>query len=126
MNKFLAIGRLTGEPDIRRTQEGTCVARYTLAVNRNKDEADFISCVAFGKAGEFAEKYLHKATKIAIVGRVQTGKYTNKEGRTVYTTDIVVENHEFVESKAVESPQTAPQTAPDEFLPANDEELPFR
>lgn len=126
MNKFLAIGRLTGEPDIRRTQEGTCVARYTLAVNRNKDEADFISCVAFGKAGEFAEKYLHKATKIAIVGRVQTGKYTNKEGRTVYTTDIVVENHEFVESKAVESPQAAPQTAQDEFLPANDEELPFR
>lgn len=93
------------EPEVRYTfgENQTAIARYTLAVDRrfNKEEqsADFINCVAFGKNGEFAEKYLHKGTKIAIIGRIQTGSYTNKDGQKVYTTDIVVEEQEFVESK---------------------------
>lgn len=99
------MGRLVREPEVRYTigENQTAIARYTLAVDRrfNKDEqsADFISCVAFGKNGEFAEKYLHKGTKITIVGRIQTGSYTNKDGQKVYTTDVVVEEQEFAESK---------------------------
>lgn len=100
------MGRLTRDPEVRYSQgdNATAVARYTLAVdrrfNRNNDEqtADFINCVAFGKSGEFAEKYLHKGTKIAITGRIQTGSYTNKDGVKVYTTDVVVEDQEFAES----------------------------
>lgn len=105
MNKVILIGRLTRDPEIRYSQgeNATCIGRISLAVDRrfNKEEqsADFISCVAFGKNGEFAEKYLHKGTKIAIVGRIQTGSYTNKDGQKVYTTDIVVEEQEFAESK---------------------------
>lgn len=107
MNKWHGIGRLCGDPEIRYTQDdkATCIARYRLAVDRKgrKDggqpEADFIPCVAFGKNGEFAEKYLKKGMKIAVVGRIQTGSYTNKDGSKVYTTDIVVEEHEFCESK---------------------------
>ena len=100
MNKVILIGRLTRDPDIRYTQgeNPIAVARYTLAVDRrfakhddpNAQTADFISCVAFGKGGEFAEKYLHKGTKIALSGRIQSGSYTNKDGVKVYTTDIVV------------------------------------
>ena len=107
MNKTILMGRLCADPDVRYTtgDKAICVARYRLAVNRmySKDgeqQADFISCVAFGKNGEFAEKYLHKGIKIAIVGRIQTGSYTNKDGQRVYTTDVVVENQEFAESKA--------------------------
>lgn len=107
MNKVILMGRLTRDPEVRYSQgeNATAVARYTLAVNRrfvrNDEErtADFINCVAFGKSGEFAEKYLHKGMKIVIVGRIQTGSYTNKDGVRVYTTDIVVEDHEFAESK---------------------------
>ena len=110
MNKVILMGRLTREPDVRYTQgeNQMCVARYTIAVDRrvsrnanNNGEptADFIGCVAFGRQGEFAEKYLHKGMKIAVEGRIQTGSYTNKDGQKVYTTDIVVENHEFCESK---------------------------
>ena len=105
MNKAILMGRLVREPEVRYTigENQTAIARYTLAVDRrfNKDEqsADFISCVAFGKNGEFAEKYLHKGTKIAIVGRIQTGSYINKDGQKVYTTDVVVEEQEFAESK---------------------------
>ena len=118
MNKVILMGRLTRDPDIRYTegQNGQmCIARYTLAVDRRmakKDDsqsADFISCVAFGKAGEFAEKYLHQGTKIAVTGRIQTGSFTNKEGQKVYTTDVVVEEHEFAESKA--SAETSQQPA---------------
>ena len=98
MNKVILIGRLTRDPDIRYTQGENCIARYTLAVDRKKDETDFISIVAFGKSGEFAEKYLRKGTKIAIEGRIQTGSYT-KDGAKVYTTEVVAEKHEFVESK---------------------------
>ena len=106
MNKVILMGRLTRDPDVRYGADGQGgYARYTLAVdrrfNRNGDEntADFISCVAFGKAGEFAEKYFRKGTKIAVTGRIQTGSYTNKDGVKVYTTDVVVEEQEFAESK---------------------------
>ena len=107
MNKVILMGRLTRDPEVRYSQgeNATAVARYTLAVdrryNRNNDEqsADFINCVAFGRNGEFAEKYLRKGTKIAATGRIQTGSYTNKDGVKVYTTDIIVEEQEFAESK---------------------------
>lgn len=107
MNKVILIGRLTRDPDVRYTQgeEPTAVARYTLAVDRKykrdgEATADFINCVAFGKNGEFAEKYLHQGVKIAVCGRIQTGSYVNREGRKIYTTDIVVEEYDFCEKKA--------------------------
>lgn len=107
MNKVIIMGRLTRDPEVRYSQRGNsqneiCVARYTLAVDRRGKEAgtDFPSIVAFGKAGEFAEKYLRKGTKIILTGRVQTGNYTNREGVRVYTTDIVAEDQEFAERKA--------------------------
>ena len=107
MNKVILMGRLTRDPEVRYSQgeNPTAIARYTLAVdrrfNRNNDDqsADFIGCVAFGRAGEFAEKYFRKGTKIAVTGRIQTGSYTNKDGVRVYTTDVVVEEQEFAESK---------------------------
>ena len=111
MNKVILMGRLTRDPDVRYSQNSDgamAIARYTLAVDRRRrpngdsseQTADFISCVAFGRAGEFAEKYLHQGTKIAITGRIQTGSYTNKDGQRVYTTDVVVEEQEFAESKS--------------------------
>ena len=113
MNKVILMGRLTRDPEVRYTQgeQPMAIARYSLAVDRrfarNNQEgqqtADFISCVAFGKNGEFAEKYLHKGTKIVVEGRIQTGSYTNKDGVKVYTTDIVVESQEFAESKNAQS-----------------------
>ncbi|MDO5382512.1 MAG: single-stranded DNA-binding protein [Eubacteriales bacterium] len=115
MNKVILMGRLTRDPDVRYSQgaDGSmAVARYTLAVDRrrsrnnsdgNEQTADFISCVAFGRAGEFAEKYLHQGTKIVVTGRIQTGSYTNKDGQRVYTTDVVVEEQEFAESKSAAS-----------------------
>ncbi len=107
MNKVVLMGRLTRNPDVRYSQgeKATCVARYTLAVNRRfrrdgEQDADFINCVAFGRQGEFAEKYFRKGTKVLITGRIQTGSYTNREGQKVYTTEVVVEDQEFAESKA--------------------------
>lgn len=140
MNKVILMGRLTRDPSISYTQansaqESTCVARYALAVDRrfNRDgerKADFISCVAFGRQAEFAEKYLRKGTKIAITGRIQTGSYANRDEQKVYTTDVVVEEQEFAESKA--SGQTAQQNpasaSEDGFMEIPDgleEELPF-
>lgn len=107
MNKVILMGRLTRDPNVRyiadRNGEQMAVARYTLAVDRRRkgqeSEADFISCIAFGRGGEFAEKYLHQGKKICVSGRIQTGSYTNKEGQKVYTTDVVVEDQEFAESK---------------------------
>ncbi len=107
MNKVILMGRLTRDPEVRYSQgeQATAIARYTLAVDRrfkrdgDQQSADFIQCVAFGRAGEFAEKYLRKGTKIAVTGRIQTGSYTNKDGQKVYTTDVVVEEQEFAESK---------------------------
>ena len=107
MNKVILMGRLTRDPEVRYSQgeNRMAVARYTLAVDRRarrdgEQSADFISCVAFGKAGEWAEKWLRKGIKIAITGRIQTGSYTNREGQKVYTTDVVIEEQEFAESKA--------------------------
>ena len=137
MNKVILMGRLTRDPEVRYSQgdNATAVARYTLAVDRRfrRDgdaSADFIGCVAFGRQAEFAEKYLRKGTKIAITGRIQTGSYTNRDGQKVYTTDVVVEEQEFAESKA--SGQTAQQNpasaSEDGFMEIPDgleEELPF-
>ena len=109
MNRVILMGRLTRDPEVRYSagDSSTCIARYTLAVDRrfgkgndnDGNNADFIPCVAFGKSGEFAEKYLKKGTKVAVVGRIQTGSYVNKEGTKVYTTEVVVEDQEFAESK---------------------------
>lgn len=107
MNKVVLMGRLTKEPVIHlpEYQDGTTVARYTLAVDRRRSQqqersADFISCVAFGKAAEWVQKYLHRGTKICISGRIQTGSYTKQDGTKVYTTDVIAEEQEFAESKA--------------------------
>ena len=107
MNKVILMGRLTRDPEVRYSQgeSATAIARYTLAVdrrfNRNNDEnsADFIGCVAFGRSAEFAERYLRKGTKVVVTGRIQTGSYTNKEGQRVYSTDIIVDDQEFADSK---------------------------
>lgn len=135
MNKVILLGRLTRDPEVRYTQgnEPMAVARYSLAVDRqgkkdeNKQNADFISCVAFGKRGEFAEKYLHKGTKIAVCGRLQTGSYTAQDGTKRYTTDVVVDEHYFCESKGAIS--EAPATDEDGFMSipdgVEDDGLPF-
>ena len=129
-NKWIGIGRLTKDPDVRFTQEGTCVARYTVAIDRGykKDETDFIPCVAFGKQGEFAQKYPAKGKKIFVSGRIQTGSYVNKNGTRIYTTEIVVDGQEFVESKGrQETPQEIPPKS-EGFMEIPDDaegELPF-
>ena len=147
MNKVILMGRLTRDPEVRYSQgeNATAVARYSLAVDRrfrrdNEPTADFINCVAFGRAAEFAERYLRQGTKIAITGRIQTGSYTNRDGVKVYTTDIVVEEQEFAESKAAggastpaNNYQASPAPSPsadigDGFMnipDGIDEELPF-
>lgn len=144
MNKVILMGRLTKDPDVRYSQgeKTTAVARYALAVDRKfkrdgEASADFINCIAFGKNGEFAEKYLRRGTKIVVVGRIQTGSYTNKDGQKVYTTDVVVEEYEFAESKNANgsspsqpaSNMSAPAMASDGFmnlpLGVEDEGLPF-
>ena len=131
MNKVILIGRLTREPETRYSGE-MAISRYSLAVDRKykkegEQTVDFINCVAFGKNGEFAEKYLHKGMKIAVTGRIQTGSYDNKEGNKVYTTDVVVEEHEFAESKGTGS---VPTFKPDangfmDLSNIQEEELPF-
>ncbi len=114
MNKVILMGRLTRDPEVRYSQGETplAIARYSLAVDRrnarsnnggDEQTADFINCVAFGRAGEFAERYFRKGTKIAVSGRIQTGSYTNKDGVRVYTTEVVVEEQEFAESKNASS-----------------------
>lgn len=142
MNKVILMGRLTRDPEVRYSQGdvSTAVARYTLAVDRRfrregEATADFINCVAFGRSAEFAERYLRQGTKIAITGRIQTGSYTNRDGVRVYTTDIVVEEQEFAESKAAAGQQgngSAPASSNDTYgdgfmnIPDGiDEELPF-
>ena len=138
MNKVILMGRLTRDPDIRYStgESATAVARYTLAVDRRfrrdgEQTADFIGCVAFGRNAEFAEKYLHQGTKIVAVGRIQTGSYTNRDGQKVYTTDVVVEEQEFAESKngsSSDNNQSAPASKSTDFMNIPDEveeELPF-
>lgn len=149
MNKVILMGRLTRDPEVRYSagENALAIARYTLAVDRRfrRDgdaSADFISCVAFGRSAEFAEKYFRQGLKIAITGRIQTGSYTNRDGQKVYTTEVVVEDQEFAESKAASDNYAAshPQrsTAPSMPSPSAasadgfmnipdgiDEELPF-
>ena len=117
MNKAMLIGRLARDPEVRYSQgeNSIAVARYSLAVDRRykkdgEQGTDFISCVAFGKSGEFAEKYLRKGTKIAVTGRIRTGSYTNRDGVRVYTTDVVVEEHYFCESRGSSSHNAPVQT----------------
>lgn len=108
MNKVILMGRLTRDPEVRYSQseQSMAIARFTLAVDRrfkrdgDQQSADFISCTAFGRTGEFIERYCHQGTKLVIEGRIQTGSYTNKDGNRVFTTDVVVESCEFAESKA--------------------------
>ena len=148
MNKVILMGRLTRDPEVRYSagENALAIARYTLAVDRRfrrdgEATADFISCVSFGRTAEFAEKYFHQGLKVVVTGRIQTGSYTNKDGQRVYTTDVVVENQEFAESKAASAnnaggyQQAAPsrpeptQAAGDGFMnipDAIEEELPFK
>lgn len=139
MNKVVLMGRLTKDPEVRYSQgeKPMAIARYTLAVDRKfkrdgEPTADFINCIAFGKNGEFAEKYLHKGIKILVEGRIQTGSYTNKDGVKVYTTDVVVESCEFAESKNAsqqneQDNRPQPNNSDDGFMqiPDNMEDLPF-
>ena len=136
MNKVILMGRLTRDPEVRYSQgeQATAIARYTLAVDRRfqrdgDQTADFIGCVAFGKLGEFAEKYLRKGTKVVVTGRIQTGSYTNKDGQKVYTTDVVIEECEFVTGKSDNNNTTKsedPITPDFVDVPADtDEELPW-
>ena len=129
MNQTVLVGRLTRDPEIRYSQgtNATAIGRYTLAVDRrfSKDKAaDFIPCVAFGKSAEFAEKYFRKGMKVGITGRIQTGSYQDKDGRTIYTTEVVVESQEFVESKNAEQ-QTQASDGFVDVPDGIDEELPF-
>lgn len=140
MNKVILMGRLTRDPEVRYSQSenSTAVARFTLAVDRRfkkdgEQAADFINCIAFGKTGEFIEKWTHQGTKLVVEGRIQTGSYTNKDGNKVYTTDVVVENCEFAESKKASEDnnnQSEPQLTDDDgfmSIPDNvaDDGLPF-
>ena len=130
MNRAILIGRLTSDPTVREAPD-IKVARYTLAVDRKfkrdgEQTADFITCVAFKGGAEFAGKYLKKGMKIAVVGRIQTGSYTDKDGRKVYTTDVIVEDQEFVESKkAAEAPEPMPTAESFVQVPDDVSELPF-
>ena len=146
MNKVILCGRLTRDPEVRYSsgENQTAVARYTLAVDRrftrqgDEQTADFINCVVFGRGAEFAERYLHQGTKIVATGRIQTGSYTNRDGVKVYTTEVVVEEQEFAESKAASAEHTGGFAPADRPSPSNavsdgfmnipdgiDEELPF-
>lgn len=145
MNKVILMGRLTRDPEVRYASgDNLAIARYTLAVDRRfrrdgEAAADFINCVTFGRAAEFAEKYLRQGTKIVVSGRIQTGSYTNRDGHKIYTTEIVVEEQEFAESKSSgdngaayyppkQTPPPAPADSADGFMNIPDgieEELPF-
>lgn len=143
MNKVVLMGRLTKDPDVRylENDNGTCFARYTLAVERrynrgNEQTADFIPCIVFGKGAEVAERYFRKGTKLTVSGRIQTGSYRNRDGQMVYTTDVIVDEQEFAESKTnaqnniVEQPAVVkedPMEYADNFLDATEfeDDLPF-
>ena len=148
MNRVILMGRLTRNPDVRYAQSGEnmAIARFTLAVDRkgrrvetgsDQQTADFINCVCFGKTAEFVEKYLKQGTKIAVTGRIQTGSYTNRDGQKVYTTEVVLDEIEFAESKNMQSndaPVYRPTSRPEPSAAGEgfmnipdgiDEELPF-
>ena len=142
MNKVVLVGRLTRDPEVRYPQgDGVIVGRYTVAVDRkfkrdNEPTADFIPCVVFGRSAEFAEKYFHQGMRVAVSGRIQTGSYTNKDSKKVYTTDVVVEEQEFAESRSESEANRGNRQAPPPAYPMDDdgfmnipdgidEELPF-
>ena len=146
MNRVILMGRLTRDPDLRYStgERQMAIARYTLAVDRRgrsrsadgtEQTADFINCVAFDKAAEFAEKYFHQGMRVLVSGRIQTGSYTNKDGQKVYTTDVIVDDQEFADSKnsgeggAAYSRPTPAQASSDGFMNipdgVEDEGLPF-
>lgn len=137
MNKWIGVGRLTKDPEVRYSQgeNAIAIARYTLAVDRRfaKDgepTADFISCIAFGKQGEFAEKYFTKGLRVSVAGHIQTGSFVNKDGVKVYTTDVVIEEQEFAESKSEHAANATsePKKADEGYMnipDGIDEELPF-
>ena len=134
MNSVQLIGRLTRDPEVRYTDGGVSIARFSLAVERrfkqeNGADADFINVVSFGKTAEFIEKYFRKGMKVALNGRIQTGSYTDKDGKKVYTTDVIAENVEFCESKGNSANNDAPAPASDgDFMSVPDgieDELPF-
>nr|WP_288828486.1 single-stranded DNA-binding protein [uncultured Clostridium sp.] len=139
MNNVQLVGRLTRDPEVRYSDGGSTVARFSLAVDRRfhkegQQDADFISCVAFGKTAEFIEKYFSKGMRMGLIGRIQTGSYTNQEGQKIYTTDVYTDNVEFVESKgSFENGQgdsrPEPSSAGDGFMhipdDVGDEGLPF-
>ena len=142
MNKGILMGRLTRDPEVRYTQDNTAIARYTLAVDRrfkkqNEAQADFINCVAFGRSGEFAEKYLKQGMAVLVKGRILTGNYTNKEGKKVYTTDVVANNVEFLEwgdraqggagqfQSRPQAPAGGDMGIPEGFQAIQDDDIPF-
>ena len=134
MNKVILMGRLTKDPAVTYAQkDNSAIARFTLAVDRKRKvegqaSADFISCVTFGKQAEFCEKYLKQGTKVAVTGRIQTGSYTNKEGQKVYTTDVLLDEIEFAESKGQSAQQTPPPAKDGEWMnipEGIEDELPF-
>ena len=136
MNSVQLVGRLTRDPDVKYSQDGKAHARITLAVDRRyrkdgEQNADFISCVAFGKTAEFVEKYFRKGMRMGLTGRIQTATYKNQEGNTIYTTDVICENIEFVESKKTDQAAGGEQQAagPDGFMripdQLGDDNLPF-
>lgn len=145
MNKVILMGRLTRDPEVRYSQgeRPMAIARYTLAVDRrgarrqdgNEQTADFINIVAFDRAGEFAEKYFRQGMRVLVTGRIQTGSYTNRDGQRVYTTDVIVEDQEFAESKNASSggnhqaPKSSGEAIGDGFMSIpdgmDDEGLPF-
>lgn len=130
MNKVILMGRLTKDPEIRSTTDGKSVASFTLAVDRRaakaQQSADFIRCVAWEKRAEFSEKYLKQGTKVVLTGRIQTGSYKDRDGKTVYTTDVIAEDLEFAESKrSQEESHEEPQVETDLMPVSMDEDLPF-
>ena len=135
MNRVILMGRLTKNPEIKYAGKDNdmAVARYTLAVNRRykrdgEQEADFISCITFGKSAEFAQKYLRKGIRIVIGGRISTGSYKDKDGKTIYTTDVIVEEHEFAQNKdgsGGEDLSETSKTDKDGFMEVQDGEIPF-
>ena len=131
MNKVILSGRLTRDPEVRYSTgaDPMCIAKYTLAVDRrtkdSEQDADFISCVAFGKLGEHAEKYYRKGLKVIVEGHIQTGSYINKNNQKIYTTDVIIDSQEFAESKGEEKPKVEPANEVSGFFNELQMELPF-
>lgn len=120
MNVVTIMGRLTADPETRYTKDGAAVARYTLAVDAGKEHTDFIRIVAFGKAGEFTDKYLKKGLRVCVNGHIQTGSYTDKDGKRAYTWDVVAERQEFADGKAEK-----PAEPSNRWASVNEDEIPF-